>query len=176
MGDVAVAGLHGRGTSSRARSTTSPGHGHHVPQPSPGGRLSRNRASPTSTQIKGQKISSGSAGSGTNFMSETVFKALGIPLDSYTDSRLTFTGTANALAGRDHRGGFHVVGRPGNQLHPGPWPPPGKSSMIGGHSRRRPRKFWPPISHLLGGGSWPGRDLHRAWTSGRVRPSASGTS
>ena len=48
-------------------------------------------------QIKGRKISSGSPGSGTNFMAETVFKALGIPLDSYSDSRLSFTESANAL-------------------------------------------------------------------------------
>jgi hypothetical protein len=48
-------------------------------------------------QIKGRKISSGSPGSGTNFMAETVFKALGIPLDSYDDSRLSFTESANAL-------------------------------------------------------------------------------
>lgn len=48
-------------------------------------------------QIKGKKISSGSPGSGTNFMAETVFKALGIPLDSYSDSRLSFTESANAL-------------------------------------------------------------------------------
>ena len=48
-------------------------------------------------QIKGRKISSGSPGSGTNFMAETVFKALGITLDSYKDSRLSFTETANAL-------------------------------------------------------------------------------
>jgi TRAP transporter TAXI family solute receptor len=48
-------------------------------------------------QIKDKKISSGSPGSGTNFMAETVFKALGIPLDSYKDSRLSFTETANAL-------------------------------------------------------------------------------
>jgi TRAP transporter TAXI family solute receptor len=48
-------------------------------------------------QVKGKKISSGSPGSGTNFMAETVFKALGIPLDSYSDSRLSFTETANAL-------------------------------------------------------------------------------
>ena len=48
-------------------------------------------------QIKGKNISSGSPGSGTNFMAETVFKALGIPLDSYKDSRLSFTETANAL-------------------------------------------------------------------------------
>jgi hypothetical protein len=48
-------------------------------------------------QIKGRKISSGSPGSGTNFMAETVFKALAIPLDSYKDSRLSFTETANAL-------------------------------------------------------------------------------
>ena len=48
-------------------------------------------------EVKGKNISSGSPGSGTNFMSETVFKALGIPLDSYKDSRLSFTETANAL-------------------------------------------------------------------------------
>jgi hypothetical protein len=48
-------------------------------------------------QIKGKTISSGSPGSGTNFMAEVVFKALGIPLESYKDSRLSFTETANAL-------------------------------------------------------------------------------
>jgi TRAP transporter TAXI family solute receptor len=48
-------------------------------------------------QVKGRNISSGSPGSGTNFMAETVFKALDIPLDSYRDSRLSFTETANAL-------------------------------------------------------------------------------
>jgi len=48
-------------------------------------------------QIKGKNISSGSPGSGTNFMAEAVFKALEIPLDSYKDSRLSFTESANAL-------------------------------------------------------------------------------
>jgi TRAP transporter TAXI family solute receptor len=48
-------------------------------------------------QIKGRNISSGSPGSGTNFMAEAVFKALEIPLDSYKDSRLSFTESANAL-------------------------------------------------------------------------------
>ena len=48
-------------------------------------------------QVKGRNISSGSPGSGTNFMAEAVFKALGIPLDSYKDSRLSFTESANAL-------------------------------------------------------------------------------
>ncbi|MBW2111766.1 MAG: TAXI family TRAP transporter solute-binding subunit [Deltaproteobacteria bacterium] len=48
-------------------------------------------------QIKGKTISSGSPGSGTNFMAEVVFKALGIPLDSYKDARLSFTESANAL-------------------------------------------------------------------------------
>ncbi len=48
-------------------------------------------------QVKGKRISTGSPGSGTNFMAETVFKALGIPLDSYDDSRLSFTESANAL-------------------------------------------------------------------------------
>ena len=48
-------------------------------------------------QVKGRKISTGSPGSGTNFMAEAVFEALGIPLDSYKDSRLSFTESANAL-------------------------------------------------------------------------------
>jgi TRAP transporter TAXI family solute receptor len=48
-------------------------------------------------QIKGKNISSGSPGSGTNFMAEAVFKALEIPLDSFKDSRLSFTESANAL-------------------------------------------------------------------------------
>ena len=61
-------------------------------------------------QIKGKKISSGSPGSGTNFMSEAVFKALRIPLDSYTDSRLSFTETANALRDGTIDVGFWSVG------------------------------------------------------------------
>ncbi|MCB2225748.1 MAG: TAXI family TRAP transporter solute-binding subunit [Desulfarculaceae bacterium] len=48
-------------------------------------------------QIKGKSISSGSPGSGTNFMAEAVFKALGIEKGSYDDKRLSFTETANAL-------------------------------------------------------------------------------
>jgi len=48
-------------------------------------------------QVKGRHISTGSPGSGTNFMAENVFKALGIPLNSYKDSRLSFTESANAL-------------------------------------------------------------------------------
>ena len=61
-------------------------------------------------QIKGRKISSGSPGSGTNFMAETVFKALEIPLDSYKDSRLSFTETGNALRDRTIDVGFWSVG------------------------------------------------------------------
>jgi len=48
-------------------------------------------------QVKGKNISTGSPGSGTNFMAETVFKALDIPLNSYKDSRLSFTESSNAL-------------------------------------------------------------------------------
>ena len=61
-------------------------------------------------QIKGRKISSGSPGSGTNFMAETVFKALEITLDSYSDSRLSFTETANALRDGTIDVGFWSVG------------------------------------------------------------------
>lgn len=48
-------------------------------------------------QVKGRNISTGSPGSGTNFMAEAVLKALDIPLDSFKDSRLSFTESANAL-------------------------------------------------------------------------------
>ena len=56
-------------------------------------------------QLKGKNISTGSPGSGTNFMTEAVLKALDIPPDSYSDSRLSFTESANAL-----RDGTIVVG------------------------------------------------------------------
>ena len=48
-------------------------------------------------QANGRNISTGSPGSGTNFMAEVVLKALGIAPDSYKDSRLSFTESANAL-------------------------------------------------------------------------------
>lgn len=47
--------------------------------------------------VRNRNISSGSPGSGTNFMAEAVLKALDIPLTSFKDSRLSFTETANAL-------------------------------------------------------------------------------
>ena len=49
------------------------------------------------TQVKGRSISTGSPGSGTNFMAEAVLKSLDIAPDSYRDSRLSFTENANAL-------------------------------------------------------------------------------
>jgi TRAP transporter TAXI family solute receptor len=61
-------------------------------------------------QVKGLSISTGSPGSGTNFMAETVFKALGIPLDSYKDSRLSFTESANALRDKTIKVGVWSVG------------------------------------------------------------------
>ena len=48
-------------------------------------------------QVKGKSISTGSPGSGTNFMTEAVLKALGVSPDDYKDSRLSFTESANAL-------------------------------------------------------------------------------
>jgi TRAP transporter TAXI family solute receptor len=48
-------------------------------------------------QVTGRSISTGSPGSGTNFMAEAVLGALGIAKDSYQDSRLSFTESANAL-------------------------------------------------------------------------------
>jgi TRAP transporter TAXI family solute receptor len=48
-------------------------------------------------QVVGKSISTGSPGSGTNFMAEAVLKALGISKDAFKDSRLSFTESANAL-------------------------------------------------------------------------------
>jgi TRAP transporter TAXI family solute receptor len=48
-------------------------------------------------QVKGRSISTGSPGSGTNFMAEAVLSALGIQKGDYKDSRLSFTESANAL-------------------------------------------------------------------------------
>jgi uncharacterized protein len=62
------------------------------------------------TQVKGRNISTGSPGSGTNFMTEAVFKALGIGKDSYQDSRLSFTESANALRDGTIEVGSWVVG------------------------------------------------------------------
>ena len=67
-------------------------------------------------QIKGRNISSGSPGSGTNFMAETTIKALGIPMDSYKDSRLSFTETANALRDGTIDVGFWSVGPPTSSI------------------------------------------------------------
>jgi len=61
-------------------------------------------------QVKGKRISSGSPGSGTNFMAEAVLKAVDIPLDSFKDSRLSFTETANALRDGTIDVGFWSVG------------------------------------------------------------------
>ena len=49
------------------------------------------------TQVSGRNISTGSPGSGTNFMTEVVLNALSIDKGSYKDSRLSFTESANAL-------------------------------------------------------------------------------
>lgn len=48
-------------------------------------------------QMAGKSISTGSPGSGTNFMTEAVLGALGISKGDYKDSRLSFTESANAL-------------------------------------------------------------------------------
>ena len=64
----------------------------------------------TVEQVKDKTISTGSPGSGTNFMSEVVLKALGIPLDSYSDARLSFTESANALRDGTIELGFWCVG------------------------------------------------------------------
>ncbi|MCP4672457.1 MAG: TAXI family TRAP transporter solute-binding subunit, partial [Desulfobacula sp.] len=61
-------------------------------------------------QVKGNNISTGSPGSGTNFMAEAVLNALEIPLDSFKDSRLSFTESANALRDGTIKVGVWSVG------------------------------------------------------------------
>ena len=61
-------------------------------------------------QCKGKRLSTGSPGSGTNFMSEAVLKAIGINKGDYEDSRLSFTETANALRDGTIDVGFWSVG------------------------------------------------------------------
>ena len=48
-------------------------------------------------QIPGRRISTGSPGSGTHFMADAVLNALGIPATAFSDSRLSFAESANAL-------------------------------------------------------------------------------
>ena len=61
-------------------------------------------------QVKGKNISTGSPGSGTNFMAEAVLKALDIPMTSFKDSRLSFTESANALRDGTIKVGVWSVG------------------------------------------------------------------
>jgi hypothetical protein len=61
-------------------------------------------------QVKGRNISTGSPGSGTNFMAEAVLKALGVEKEDYKDSRLSFTESANALRDGTIEVGFWSVG------------------------------------------------------------------
>lgn len=61
-------------------------------------------------QVRGKNISTGSPGSGTNFMAEAVLKALDIPLTSFKDSRLSFTESANALRDGTIQVGIWSVG------------------------------------------------------------------
>jgi TRAP transporter TAXI family solute receptor len=95
MGDVAVAGYNGT-SKFKGKKQKDFVHGHHVPQSASDGDPQRQRYYNVE-QVKGKTISTGSPGSGTNFMAEEVFKALGIAKDAYKDSRLSFTESANAL-------------------------------------------------------------------------------
>ncbi len=61
-------------------------------------------------QVKGKSISTGSPGSGTNFMAEAVLGALGIAKGDYKDSRLSFTESANALRDGNIELGIWSVG------------------------------------------------------------------
>ena len=57
----------------------------------------------------GKKISLGAPGSGTAFMAELVLKAIGIDMNSFDTSRLSFNETANALKDGTIDAGFWVV-------------------------------------------------------------------
>jgi hypothetical protein len=120
-------------------------------------------------QVKGKNISTGSPGSGTNFMAEAVLKSLGVPLDSYKDSRLSFTESANALRDGTIEVGFWSVG-------PAPvpswtWPPPTTFTSSPSHPSRQ-RKYWPPTKPIRRL-TWRGASTRGLPT--RCPPSASGT-
>ncbi|MGA8239766.1 MAG: TAXI family TRAP transporter solute-binding subunit [Desulfobacterales bacterium] len=108
MGDVAVAGFQGEGKfKSKKQDILSMA----VMYPNLLQVVTLKKSGITNIeQIKGRNISSGSPGSGTNFMAEAVLKAVGIPLDSFKDSRLSFTETANALRDGTIDVGFWSVG------------------------------------------------------------------
>ena len=114
--------------------------------------------------VKGKKISTGSPGSGTNFMAEAVLKALDIPLASFKDSRLSFTGTAPLPWGSGRWGRAPVPSLI--------CPPPMISISWGLHPNRQPR-FWPPNPPMLRW-NWPAAST--AGLTRLSRPSGSGMS
>lgn len=61
-------------------------------------------------EVRGKNISTGSPGSGTNFMAESVLNALEIPVTDFKDSRLSFTESANALRDSTIKVGIWSVG------------------------------------------------------------------
>ncbi|MBU1275284.1 MAG: TAXI family TRAP transporter solute-binding subunit [Proteobacteria bacterium] len=108
MGDVAKAGYNGTG---KFRSKKHKILGMAIMYPNLLQVVVLKKSSITNLeQIKGKSVSTGSPGSGTNFMSESVLKALGVPLNSYSDKRLSFTETANALRDGTIEVGFWSVG------------------------------------------------------------------
>ena len=61
------------------------------------------------TDFAGKKISLGAPGSGTAFMADLVLKAIGVDMNSFDTSRLSFNETANALKDGTIDAGFWVV-------------------------------------------------------------------
>lgn len=61
------------------------------------------------TDFVGKKISLGAPGSGTAFMADLVLKAIGVDMNSFDVSRLSFNETANALKDGTIDAGFWVV-------------------------------------------------------------------
>lgn len=61
------------------------------------------------TDFAGKNISLGAPGSGTAFMADLVLKAIGVDMNSFDTSRLSFNETANALKDGTIDAGFWVV-------------------------------------------------------------------
>jgi len=61
------------------------------------------------SDFAGKKISLGAPGSGTAFMANLVLKAIGVDMNSFDTSRLSFNETANALKDGTIDAGFWVV-------------------------------------------------------------------
>lgn len=106
MGDVAVSGYTGKGKLKKKHKIL--GMGIMYPNLMQVVALKKSGIK-NIADIKGKVVSTGSPGSGTNFMAEAVMKALGIDMGDIKRRRLSFNENANALRDGTIDVGFWVV-------------------------------------------------------------------